>query len=112
MRSSLLERDVKKLLSRQCALRGIECVNIEGRQNRGVPDRMLIGPDDRFGFVEAKRLGKEPTKLQWRMIGLLKRTGIWVKVLTGGRDRDETLLKIEELLDDYHFPNPGIARRK
>lgn len=47
----------------------------------GVPDRLVLLPKGKIGFVEVKAPGKEPRPLQVARHGLLRRLGFKVYVL-------------------------------
>ena len=47
----------------------------------GMPDRLVLMPEGRIGFVEVKAPGKEPRPLQVARHGLLRRLGFKVYVL-------------------------------
>lgn len=47
----------------------------------GVPDRLVLLPGGKIGFVEVKAPGKEPRPLQVARHGLLRRLGFKVYVL-------------------------------
>ena len=47
----------------------------------GMPDRLVLMPEGRIGFVEVKALGKEPRPLQVARHKLLQRLGFKVFVL-------------------------------
>lgn len=47
----------------------------------GMPDRLVLLPGGKIGFVEVKAPGKEPRTLQVARHGLLRRLGIKVYVL-------------------------------
>lgn len=47
----------------------------------GMPDRLVLLPDGKCGFVEVKVLGRKPRPLQKARINLLKRLGFSVFVL-------------------------------
>ena len=47
----------------------------------GMPDRLVLLPEGKIGFVEVKRKGKKPTPLQEARRGLLRRLGFRVFVL-------------------------------
>lgn len=49
----------------------------------GVPDRLILLPDGKCGFVEVKALGEKPRPLQKSRIRLLRRLGFKVYVLDG-----------------------------
>ena len=43
---------------------------------RGVPDRIIIKPDGKVGFLELKSTGKKPTKLQQHWLDKLNALGV------------------------------------
>ena len=47
----------------------------------GMPDRLVLLPGGKIGFVEVKAPGKEPRPLQVARLGLLRRLGFKVYVL-------------------------------
>ena len=47
----------------------------------GVPDRLVLLPGGKIGFVEGKAPGKEPRALQGGRNGLLRRLGFKVYIL-------------------------------
>lgn len=47
----------------------------------GMPDRMVLMPEGKFGFVEVKVPGKKPRPLQAARHGLLRRLGFRMYVL-------------------------------
>lgn len=59
----------------------------------GVPDRIVVLPQDRIGFVELKAPGEKPRKIQVRRMEQLRKLGFPVYVLD---DKE----KIGEVLDD------------
>ena len=58
----------------------------------GMPDRIVLLPGGRMGFVEVKAPGKVPRPLQEARHGLLRRLGFQVYVL----DRAEQIIQILE----------------
>ena len=59
----------------------------------GVPDRIVVLPQGRLGFVELKVPGEKPRKIQLRRMEQLRELGFLVYVLD---DKE----KIGEILDD------------
>lgn len=59
----------------------------------GVPDRIVVLPQGRIGFVELKAPGEKPRKIQVRRMEQLRKLGFPVYVLD---DKE----KIGEVLDD------------
>lgn len=59
----------------------------------GVPDRIVVLPQGRLGFVELKARGEKPRKIQLRRMEQLRKLGFLVYVLD---DKE----KIGEILDD------------
>jgi hypothetical protein len=51
-----------------CKTKGILCHKFVSPNNRGVPDRILIGRNGRVAFLEFKRPGEQPTALQRKVI--------------------------------------------
>ena len=49
----------------------------------GMPDRLVLLPDGKCGFVEVKRHGEKPRPLQESRHGLLRRLGFKVFVIDG-----------------------------
>ena len=52
----------------------------------GMPDRLVLMPEGRIGFVEVKAPGKEPRHLQVRRHEMLRNLGFKVYVLDDGAD--------------------------
>ena len=60
----------------------------------GMPDRLVILPDGKCGFVEVKRRGEKPRPLQEIRHGMLRRLGFKVYVLDDAGQIDEVLHEI------------------
>lgn len=58
----------------------------------GMPDRMVLMPGGRIGFVEVKAPGEKPRPLQASRHRLLRRLGFRVYVLDGA-EQIETILR-------------------
>lgn len=63
----------------------------------GMPDRLILLPGGRIGFVEVKRHGEKPRPLQRARRGLLRRLGFRVFVL----DNEE---QIGGIIREIQFP--------
>lgn len=77
MREKAIEQ---KLASAVKAKGGIALKFISPSFN-GMPDRLVLLPDGKCGFVEVKAPGKKQRPLQMARIKLLRRMGFWAFVL-------------------------------
>ena len=64
--------------------------------NSGVPDRLVVLPGGRIGFVELKQQGRRPTKLQERQHDILRSLGCCVTVLDRPEDIGKAIDRIRE----------------
>ena len=60
----------------------------------GMPDRLVLLPGGRMGFVELKVPGKKPRALQLARLRLLRRLGFKVYVIDGVEEIDKVLTEI------------------
>ena len=77
MREKILER---KLAEAVKAMGGIAPKFVSPGFD-GMPDRLVLLPDGKSGFVEVKRFGEKPRPLQEMRHGMLRRLGFKVYVL-------------------------------
>ena len=75
------EKEVEKKLVREVKLRGGICPKFTSPGFDGMPDRLVILPCGRFGFVEVKAPGEKPRPLQLARHRLLTSLGVRVFVL-------------------------------
>ena len=61
----------------------------------GMPDRLVLLPGGRMGFVELKAPGKKPRALQMARHKLLRRLGFKVYVIDGIEQIDSVLEEID-----------------
>lgn len=61
----------------------------------GMPDRLILLPGGRIGFVEVKRHGEQPRPLQWARHGLLRRLDFRVFVLDNEEQIGEIIREIQ-----------------
>ena len=78
-----IEQDAEKTLREGVKKLGGRAYKFVSPGNSGVPDRIVILPDRPPVFVELKRPGEEPRKLQKVQIRILRRLGQDVRVLHG-----------------------------
>ena len=67
----MLEREIEAKLVKFCRENGIYTRKFTSPSNRGVPDRVLI-KHGKVLFLELKREGERPTKLQMHEIALIR----------------------------------------
>lgn len=77
----ILERVVEQALVRAAKKRGGMAFKLVIFRQAGWPDRTVIMPGGRIGFVECKRPGQRPTNLQWHWIKKLRAWGFDARVI-------------------------------
>ena len=70
------ESELEKWLVDYCVRRNCLTYKFTSPQNKGVPDRIIIAPNGKVGFLELKQKGKKPTKLQIRRIEEIQAQGV------------------------------------
>lgn len=75
------EKEIEKKLVIEVKKRGGICPKWVCPSYDGMPDRIVLLPDRKFGFVEVKAPGKKPRPLQDSRHRLLRRLGFRVHVL-------------------------------
>jgi len=65
----------RSYLAAQVKRLGGKSVKGQAAYNKGFPDRIVILPDGRLGFLELKSAGKKPSKLQYWWLDVLTRLG-------------------------------------
>ena len=74
------EKSIESQLIKEVKLRGGLCEKWNSGTS-GLPDRIVILPDGKIGFVEVKASGGKPRPLQESRIRLLRRLGFLVFIL-------------------------------
>lgn len=69
------------------------CIKLTSPSLDGIPDRLVLLPEGKCGFVECKAPGKKPRPLQVKRRRQLQRLGFKVYVLDNKK-------RIKELIDD------------
>lgn len=80
------EKQIEKALLKAVRSRGGICPKLTCPGMDGMPDRLVLLPHGRMGFVEAKAPGKKPRPLQSAVHRLLRDMGFLVYVLDGPED--------------------------
>ena len=81
------EKSIEQKLAREVKAAGGICPKLVCPGYDGMPDRMVLLPDGRLGFVEVKAPGKKPRLLQTARHQMLEHLGFKVYVL----DRPEQI---------------------
>ena len=77
------EKTIEQALVSEVKMRGGMCPKFTSPGMDGMPDRLVLLPHGRFGFVEVKAPGEKPRPLQLHRHRQLRRLGIRVYVLDG-----------------------------
>lgn len=93
----MLEKELEKKFAEEVKVVGGRAFKFVSPGNTGVPDRIVVMPGGKIGFVELKQKGKKPTKLQSLQIKRLKELGCFVAVL----DDDENIGEILENINRF-----------
>lgn len=86
------EREIEKKLVEAVKKQGGMCPKFISPGLDGMPDRIVLLPNGKVGFVEVKQQGKKPRAVQLRRAELLRALGFQVFVL----DRTEHIGEILE----------------
>ena len=77
----ILEKDIERKLVTEVKKRGGKVLKQTGES--GIPDRLVLAPLGLCAFVELKRPGEKPRKLQQQRIRELETLGYSVYVIDG-----------------------------
>ena len=77
------EREIERKLVSAVKSRGGICPKFVSPGFDGMPDRVVLRPHGKLGFVEVKRPGEQPRPLQTARHRLLRKLGFLVFVLDG-----------------------------
>lgn len=80
------ERDIEKWLRDKIRQMGGIAMKFTSPGNDGVPDRIAILPGGRVWFIELKKDGEAPTKIQEWQIERLRKLGCNVAVIAGMKE--------------------------
>lgn len=88
MNTSPLEKEIEKKVGDYAKKHGCLYMKFTSPARRAVPDRIIIAPGGRVGFLELKRKGQKPTALQQQEMNTLKAKGCtvhWVDCVEHGK---------------------------
>lgn len=101
--SAPIERVVEEHLVSACRAHRLLCLKITSPGRRSVPDRLIMGHDNRSDpvllFVELKRPGSLPRAGQKAMFARMRAHGAHVVVA-------DSIATVDHLLDDYFLRTP------
>jgi len=94
---SPLESDTERYLVRRVHALGGECLKIASPGNAGVLDRLVMLPGEVMCFVEVKRLGEGPSKLQRRFLRRMHALSVPAAIVDSREAADALLRDLERL---------------
>lgn len=86
------EKEIEQALVRKVKAKEGWCLKFASPSMTGIPDRLILLPKGKIGFVEVKRPGEKPRALQEKRIQQLRDLGYKVFVLDG-KEQIENLIK-------------------
>ena len=89
------EKQIERKLVRMTSQMGGMALKFVSPGCDGVPDRLVLLPEGKVGFVEVKAPGKKPRPLQVRRISQIRGLGFPVFVVDGMEQIEEVLQKIK-----------------
>ena len=89
------EKQIERKLVRMTSQMGGMALKFVSPGCDGVPDRLVLLPGGKVGFVEVKAPGKKPRPLQVRRISQIRGLGFPVFVVDGMEQIEEVLQKIK-----------------
>ena len=93
------ERDVERMLKKSVERAGGLCFKFLSGVS-GVPDRLCLFLGGRVVFVETKRKGEKPRKIQERQIRKIRELGFRVEVIDSKQGIKELIESIERGKDE------------
>ena len=89
------EKQIERKLVRMTSQMGGMALKFVSPGCDGVPDRLVLLPGGKVGFVEVKAPGKKPRPLQVRRISQIRKLGFPVFVVDGMEQIEEVLQTIK-----------------
>ena len=91
----VLEKDVEKKVRDWAQKNGLLSIKLSSQHSRGQPDRMFLNTKGQVMFIEFKKPGGQPTKLQEMWLETLEERGFVVMLCD---DPDAGILALREKL--------------
>lgn len=91
----MLEKEIEKALLNKVNNHGGLCLKFTSQSMTGIPDRIILLPKGKVGFVETKRPGGEPRPIQRKRISQFKSLGFKVYVIDSKDIIDKIISEIE-----------------
>lgn len=91
---SMLEKDIEVTLVKVVKKEKGLCLKFTSPSMTGIPDRLILLPRGKIGFVEVKRPGEVPRPVQRKRIRQLRNLGFKVFVLDDKEKIDEIVRMI------------------
>ena len=88
------EKEIEQALVKKVNDRKGLCLKFISPSMTGIPDRIILLPKGKIGFVETKRPGGEPRPIQKKRIRQFKNLGFKVYVLDSKENIDEIIKRI------------------
>lgn len=89
------EKEIENDLVKKAKKRGGIALKFTSPGYDGVPDRLVLLPNSKMGFVEVKAPGKKPRTLQITRMQMLKSLGFKAYVLDDKKDTEVILNEIQ-----------------
>lgn len=95
-RNDINEKQIEQKLVKAVKAEGGMCPKLISPGTDGMPDRMVLLPEARIGFVEVKAPGQKPRRLQERRHAQLRDLGFQVSVLDDPERIPEIIAEVKE----------------
>ena len=90
----MLEKDIEKALVKKVKALGGLCIKFTSPSMMGIPDRIVLLPKGKLGFVELKRQGGKARPIQVKRIKDLEKLEFKVFILDEKENIDEVIKAI------------------
>lgn len=100
----MLEKEIETKIVKYAKSQNVLSFKMNSVTSKGLPDRMFIAKRSIF-FIEFKRLGAKPTKLQFYMISQLKHYNCKVYVIDDIEKGKRIIDKYSNKIHESDWPN-------